>query len=107
QLTNRPNLGLQKPASPNYPGKLIVLTDGGSFSTSAEFAAMIRSHRRGTLVGEETSGSYYGSDSGLMVPLVLPNSKLELEVPLVSYWLNVRRDVLRDRGVIPGVRVSE
>jgi len=107
ELTKRPNIGVQRPVTPTFPGKLIVLTDGGSFSTSAEFAAMVRSRGRGTIIGEETSGSYYGSDSGIMVPLVLPNSKLELSIPTISYWLDVRRDVARDRGVQPDIRARE
>lgn len=105
-LSNRSNIGILQPVSPGYSGKLIVLTDGGSFSTSAEFAAMVRSNRRGILIGEETSGSYYGSNSGIMIPLVLPASKLELSVPTISYWLDVRRDVPRDRGIVPDYPVA-
>jgi C-terminal processing protease CtpA/Prc len=99
ELIKRPNIGVQQPVSPGFAGKLIVLTDGGSFSTSAEFAALVRTHRRGLIVGEETSGSYYGSNSGIMIPLLLPNSKVELSVPTISYWLNVRNGIARDRGV--------
>jgi hypothetical protein len=104
-LTNRPNIGIQQPASPGYSGKVIVLTDGGSFSTSAEFAALVRTNRRGIFVGEETSGAYYGNNSGIMIPLILPNSKLELSVPTVSYWLDVRRNVPKDRGIVPDIAV--
>ena len=49
-----PGVGEQRPASHPFPVKVVVLIDGGSFSTTADVAAQLRSRERATFVGEET-----------------------------------------------------
>src|SRR5204863_5536590 len=74
-FVGHPNWGTLQPAAPHFSGKVVVLMNGGSFSTTCEFLSML--HNRGgvTFVGEETAGGYYGNTSGASVPVMLPNSK--------------------------------
>ncbi|MGH7514164.1 MAG: S41 family peptidase, partial [Gemmatimonadales bacterium] len=83
------NLGPQRPAPPVFEGRVWVLTDGGTFSTAAEFCAVARSLRRATFVGQETGGTYEGNTSGTFVILTLPHSGVRLVIPLVRYALAV------------------
>jgi hypothetical protein len=106
ELTNRPNLGLQQPRSPHFTGQIYLLVNAGSFSTSAEFAATLRTFTRAVIVGQETSGNYYGDNSGITIPIVLPHSRLVLQVPTVAYYLAVRKDLPPRSGVIPDVAVA-
>jgi hypothetical protein len=106
-LTNRPNLGPQVPRAPIYSGAIYLLLNGGSFSTSAEFAANLRSHTNAILVGQTSSGAYYGNNSGITIPLVLPNSRLRLSVPTVAYYLAVRAGPSSKSGVVPDFLISE
>ena len=101
ELVNRPNLGLQQPSRPHFDGQVLILIDGGSFSTSAEFAAICHSHRRATFIGEESSGAYYGDDSGITPTLVLPNTKLRIDVPLIAYYTAVNGVRNQNRGILP------
>jgi C-terminal processing protease CtpA/Prc len=101
ELVNRPNLGLQQPSKPHFDGQVLILIDGGSFSTSAEFAAVCHSLRRATFIGEESSGAYYGDDSGITPTLVLPNTKLRIDVPLIAYYMAVDGRRNQNRGVLP------
>ena len=101
ELVNRPNLGMQQPSKPHFDGQVIILIDGGSFSTSAEFAAICHSHNRATFIGEESSGAYYGDDSGITPTLVLPNTKLRIDVPLIAYYTAVNGTRNQNRGVLP------
>jgi hypothetical protein len=107
QLVNRPNLGLQHPSKPHFDGQVFILIDGGSFSTSAEFAAICHSHRRATFIGEESSGAYYGDDSGITPTLVLPNTKLRIDVPLIAYYMAVNGVRNRNRGILPDCPVRD
>ena len=50
-------MGLKSPREPGFGGALFLLMNGGSFSTSTEFLAAIRSHRPATFIGEESSGA--------------------------------------------------
>ena len=53
-----------------------MITNGGSFSVTADFASLFHNENRGIIVGEETGGGYEGNTSGFSKILVLPNSKL-------------------------------
>jgi hypothetical protein len=96
-----PGLGEQSPAAVPYLGKLVVLIDGGTFSTAADVAAQLRSMGRGTFIGEETGGGYEGNTSGLNALIVLPNSKQRLRIMMYDYWNAVKPPATRGRGTIP------
>ena len=91
----------QPPASTPFLGKLVVLIDGGTFSTAADVAAQLRSMGRATFIGEETGGAYEGNTSGLNASIVLPNSKQRLRIMMYDYWNAVKPPAARGRGTIP------
>ncbi len=93
------------PGEPQFSGKLVVLINGRSFSTTADFAALTKSYDKAILVGEETSGGYYGNTSGATFTYTLPNSGIKIIVPFMGYWTNVRGDVAPGRGTIPEYQV--
>lgn len=95
-----PGVGEQRPAAQPFLGNLVVLIDGGSFSTTADVAAHLRSWRRAVFVGEETAGTYEGNTSGLNADVVLPNSGLRFRVMMYGYW-NAVTPQRGGRGVIP------
>jgi uncharacterized protein (TIGR03435 family) len=100
-VVGHPNWGIQQPASPHFGGKLIVLMNGGSFSTTCEFLATLH-HRGGAVfVGEETAGGYYGNSSGASVSVRFPGSKLTLPVQLVGYYLAIDGTQQGTRGIRP------
>jgi hypothetical protein len=97
--TGHPNWALEKNREPGFRGKLFVLMNGGTFSTASEVAAQLHFHKRATFIGEETGGGYYGNTAGFMPIVILPNSKIQLELPLTAYELAVNSSVTRSRGV--------
>ena len=101
-----PGVGEQRPASHPFLGKLVVLIDGGSFSTTSDVAAHLRSRGRATFVGEETAGTYEGNTSGLNALIVLPNSRLRLKIMMYGYWNAVRPPDKPGRGTIPDYVVT-
>lgn len=94
-------VGIQQPSASPYTGKLVVLIDGGSFSTTADVAAQLRSTRRAQFVGEETAGGYEGNISGLNALIVLPNSKLRTKIEMYGYWNAVVPPKTKGRGTLP------
>jgi hypothetical protein len=99
-------LAVQKPADHPFLGKVFVLTDGGTFSTAADFCAVLHHLKRATFVGEETGGGYYGNNSGFEPRLKLPNSKLQVRVPMYEYWNAVSAPDWKRHGTIPDVPVE-
>jgi len=100
------NLKLQKPKRNAYSGKVYILINGGSFSVTSEFASVAHYLKRAVFVGEETGGGYYGNNSGTFVIVTLPNSKLNVGIPMLAYYTAVKNYPSADRGIIPDHEVS-
>lgn len=94
----------QKPAANAYHGRVFLLVDGRTFSTASEFVSVARHYRRATIVGEET-GTAYGGGSGGAVSLVLRNTGLIVNVPIIAYFLPSARAPDASRGVLPDIVV--
>jgi hypothetical protein len=94
-------LAVQQPGKYPFLGKVVVLTEGGTFSTAADFCAVVHHLKRATFVGEETGGGYYGNNSGMMPTLTLPNSKVEIRLPMYEYWNAVPGYGGKRRGTVP------
>ncbi len=88
------------PKGPRYQGKLIVLISATCSSATFQFAARVRRHRLGTLVGEPTGGNRRGINGGAFFFLRLPHSRLEADLPLIGYYPATREP---DAGVLPDV----
>lgn len=101
RLVNHPNLGLQQPSKPTFEGRVFVLINGGCFSTTAEFLSQAHHHKRATFIGEESGGGYYGNSSGAVPSVTLPNTKLIVYVPLVTYYMAVSGYKAAAHGILP------
>lgn len=105
-LTDYPNLGVLRPSAPTFSGKVYVLMNGGSFSTTAEVISQLHYHRRAQFIGEEAGGAYDGNNSGTIAAVTLPNTRLVLTVPLMSFYLSVGGRENDSRGVRPDYPVD-
>jgi len=100
------NLREQRPKKNYFSGNVYVLINGASFSVTAEFASVAHYLKRATFIGEETGGGYYGNNSGTFVIVTLPNSKLNVGIPMMAYYTKVNGYPHPDRGVIPDYEVT-
>jgi C-terminal processing protease CtpA/Prc len=98
------NLRIQQPHAPSFDGRVWLLVDGGTNSTTAEFTAVARHLNRVRVVGQESGGVQEGNTSGSFAILVLPTSRLRIVLPLVRYELAVNRPQSAGRGVPPDIR---
>jgi hypothetical protein len=101
-----PNLGVQQPSQPNFSGKVVVLMNGGSFSTTCEFLSNLHDRKRATFVGEEAGGGYFGNTSGPTVRVTLPNTQVRVIVPLRTYYLAVK-DGIPNRSILPDYEAQQ
>lgn len=103
QLTeaDHPNLALQQPNKNSFNGKLLILINGDSFSASAEFCSIVKSNNRGIFIGEETGGTYIGNTSGGSKAIVLPYTKININIPTTRYTMAVEEALPGMRGIIP------
>jgi hypothetical protein len=89
-----------------YHGKVYVLIAGRTFSGGAEFASMLKFSNRATFIGEETGGAYEGNVSGESIDVTLPNSKIEVSIPIVHFKMNIQPEI-KGRGVMPDYEVPQ
>jgi C-terminal processing protease CtpA/Prc len=103
-------MAMDKPKRPDanaFKGPVVMLVDGNTISTPSELASLFKAKGRGVIVGEE-SGSAFGGGSGAAVSVVLPNTGLVLNVPIMSATMApgvARVDDVR-RGVMPHLVVK-
>jgi hypothetical protein len=105
RMTKHPNWGTNQPSKPHFAGKVFALINGGSFSTTSEFLSHLHDRKRAIFVGEESGGGYYGNTSGPEALVTLPNTKLNLSLPLMTYYLHVSRGHAAAHGVVPDIPV--
>lgn len=91
-----------EPVAPRYAGRVFALVGADNSSATFEFAREAKSTGLATLVGQPTGGNRRGINGGAFFFLTLPNSQIELDVPLVA---NFPRDPVPDAGIEPDVRV--
>lgn len=89
-----------------YNGKVYILTNGMTASAGAEFASILRAHKRGIFVGEETGGDYNGVNGFDRTYVRLPNSGIGV---LIAGWRSImawKEDKNIGHGVLPDYEVS-
>jgi C-terminal processing protease CtpA/Prc len=101
-----PNWGIQQPSKPTFTGKVYILINGNSFSTTSEFLSHAHARKRATFIGEESGGGYSGNTSGPGALLTLPNTKLQVYVPLMAYYMAVRDYKSASHGVVPEYQIK-
>ncbi len=91
-----------------FQGKVYLIVSGRSISASSYFAALFKSNDRGPIVGEEMGGSYRALTAGKIITYQLPNTKLELEVPImeVNFSEELYEQIKQDR-ILPDIRFNE
>lgn len=102
EFTVSRGLRTNKPFKNSFPGKTWLLLDGQSFSVTTEFASKAKSDKRCTIVGSETSGGYSLNSSGFFTIVNLPNSGIDLGIPLLGFHTAVvNENNPADRGILP------
>lgn len=96
-------VGQVRPAGPRFRGRLVVLTSPQMSSATHQFAQAVQRNRLGVLIGEETGGNQRGINGGAFFFLRLPESGLEVDLPLIGAFPRAPRP---DAGVRPDVRVE-
>lgn len=97
-----------QPYDLQYEGNIQVLTGSGNKSGSAVLANHLQEKKIAKLVGQPTGGSKEGPTGGVIVYLRLPNTNMEVDLPLIRQYvkLNGVGKFEKDKGVFPDVEVT-
>ena len=94
---------LIKASSRPFEGRTFVLVDASNSSATFEFAQAVQQNRLATLVGQPTGGNQRGINGGAFFFLRLPNSKIEIDLPLIGFFPPETRP---DAGLLPDVPIT-
>lgn len=82
----------------HFKGKQFLICDVSNSSATFIMADCFKRNQLGSLVGEQTGGSQSGINGGQILFFYLPNSKIEMDVPLI--WQKPISD-RPDEGILP------
>jgi C-terminal processing protease CtpA/Prc len=82
--------------------KLIVLVDSANSSATFQFARRVQQNGLGVLLGAPTGGNQRGINGGAFFFLRLPQSRLEMDLPLIGFF---PAGSPPDAGLMPDVAV--
>lgn len=90
-----------KPHKDGFKGKVYIIT-GPQNSSATHLMASYASIIDGvTLVGRETGGNVQGLNANFIFFLRLPNSRIEIDIPVVHMRVPLKELQNRDGGIIP------
>jgi len=99
----RPGPVEYRPGGDAYEGKVYLLVDASNSSGTFHVAQVLSEDPRTTLVGQTTGGNRRGTNGSQLFFLRLPNSGIEVDIPLVGVFPN---DEQPDAGIEPDVAVA-
>ena len=83
-----------------FEGHIYVLMNGKTFSMSAISATYLKYKANAMTIGEETGGSVSGSNAVISGRIVLPNSKLQVYIPIYHIYHDI--DIKENgQGLLP------
>lgn len=96
-----------KPKKNNFKGQVYLLTSAENSSATHIMSTYAKKYALATLVGQETGGNQKGSNGGYMFFHRLPNSRVELDIPV--FGINIIKDTpeTHDGGISPDVVVEK
>jgi hypothetical protein len=94
-------MAYKKSPKNKFKGKVYVLISPITYSGGSEFSNMMYSQGLAIFIGQETGGSYLGNTSGYRKELVLPHSKIVIDIPALQFVMNVEPKLPFGSGVKP------
>ncbi len=94
------------PEKTTLQGNTYLMTSATNSSAAYIMADIFKTHHLATLVGQTTGGNQRGITAGALFFMLLPNTKIEIDVPLIGMDYDVAK-TRPDAGLSPDVFVKE
>ncbi len=94
-----------KPNKELFEGNIYLLTSPTNSSATYMMVDAFKKHKLATIVGQTTGGNQRGITAGALFFILLPNTKIEIDVPLIGTELALAK-TLPDAGISPDIYVK-
>ncbi|MEZ5457298.1 MAG: S41 family peptidase [Lysobacteraceae bacterium] len=92
-----------EPTAQPYNGKTFILIGAENSSATFQFAKLVKDSGSATLIGQATGGNLRGLNGGQLAWVVLPNSGVAVDIPLLAATYT---EATPDASIVPDVMVS-
>ncbi|MBT8219175.1 MAG: hypothetical protein KJP00_05100 [Bacteroidia bacterium] len=96
-----------KPKKNGYKGQVYLITDASNSSATHLMAAFAKQMEGITLVGQETGGNQLGTNGSFIFFLRLPNTRVEMDIPVIHQFVPPLSGEPEDGGIKPDVYVKK
>lgn len=103
EIIGRENYPQITPYENNFQGKTFIISDSSNASASFQFLDYVKTNNLGKIVGQTTGGNKQGINGGNYFFLNLPNSKIEIDIPV---YFQSPLQPQKDESVIPDISVK-
>lgn len=103
EIIGRENYPAVEPYPNSFDGKTYIIADASNASATFQFLDYVRQHKLATIVGQPTGGNRQGINGGNYFFLSLPNSKIEIDIPV---YFQAPLKQAPDESVIPNILVK-
>jgi hypothetical protein len=91
------------PYENSFTGQTYILAEADNASATFQFLQYAQANKLGVIVGQPTGGNLQGVNGGSYLFLSLPNSQIEIDLPV---YFQAPAQPQKDSGVVPDVPVS-
>ena len=94
-----------KPNATRFLGNVFLLSSPTNSSATYMMVETFKKYQLATVIGQTTGGNQRGVTAGAMFFMLLPNTKIEIDVPLIGTDLAIAK-TLPDAGITPDVYIK-
>ncbi len=87
-----------------FSGKVVLLVNAANSSATFFLTKGLQDNKLATVIGSETGGNRKGTNGGNLFFLNLPNSNIEIDIPLIGYYPLEEQE---DKGLTPDIEVRK
>ncbi len=87
----------------HFNGNIYLVEGGYSFSATTMFLSQMKGQSNVKILGEESGGGYYGNSAMHIPNIILPNSGLQISLPMYKLVINAQHP--KGHGVMPDIPI--
>ncbi len=91
-----------KPSKTTFNGDIYMLTSAKNVSGAFYLARLFKKSKNGMLIGQETGGNQNGINGGAILFLKPPNSRININLPVVGSFA---AETMPDKGIVPDIPI--
>ena len=104
EITGRENYPAVEPYADNFKGKAFIIADSSNSSATFQFLDFVQQNKLASIVGQISGGNKQGINGGNYFFLRLPNSSVEIDIPV---YFQSPLKLQKDESAIPDILVKK